>query len=60
MGYKVTITYEIETGPSAKPPSIQQIQEGIKDKTRYLGYGANPHWRIKDESVRVRVKRKWR
>jgi hypothetical protein len=59
---KVKIEYEIEVDEHGKIPSMEDMSDGLKWQvcgTIALGYGLSPIWRINQDTVKVKVKKKW-
>lgn len=58
MAFKVTITYEIESLPFAKEREAKELEKDLQIRAATsVGHGLPHFWRVKEGSVRVKVKR---
>lgn len=58
MGYKVTITYEIEVTAFAKERDLKEVEQDLQIRAETsVGHGLPHFWRVKAGSVKVKAKR---
>jgi len=58
MGYKVTITYEIEVTSFAKDRELKEVEKDLQIRAETsVGHGLPHFWRVKAGSVKVKAKR---
>lgn len=58
MGYKVTITYEIEVTSFAKDRELKEVEKDLQIRAETsVGHGLPHFWRVKQGSVKVKAKR---
>lgn len=59
MGYKVTITYELEATSFAKERPLKEVEKDLQIRAETsVGHGLPHFWRVKPGTVRTTVKRR--
>jgi hypothetical protein len=58
MGYKVTITYEIEVTSFGKEQDMKLVEKDLQARAETsVGYGLPHFWRVRAGSVKVKARK---